>query len=934
MSAVNLSQPPTLHGQSVAQSQGFLSQPSTVLDVNETRNANPNGVQPDEGTPGYVPRPKRIACMVCRRRKLRCDGKKPTCANCARLGHECAYNEVRKKSGPKRGYVKQLEARLAQVETLLKGQDAVDKPQNPAPVQESPFQVPLQNARLNDIPDLPIGPTSMEEEPAMPLPAFADLPSNSAGLAEPSLAMGADISWEMIGLGLEEALPPQEVIDELYVRVNLNSFPNLITQSFRNEIYFQKIHPSSAMIHKPRYYAAMSLTPSMRPPVCLRYIMWAHAAAATERYQSLHSHFYQRARKYIELDEMKGLGESLISVAHAQCWVLISSYEFKMMYFPRAWMSTGRATRLSLMMGLHRQDGLGLDVKQCIPPARDWTEREERRRTFWVAFCQDRYASVGTGWPMMVDERDILTYLPASDEAFVSCRAQKSMSLADAISGQSASTLSSFAGIVVLTCLLGRNLHHLHRPSANDKPHDLNGDFWKRHRALDNILLNTSLSLPSHLRLPEGLNDPNTVFCNMCIHTSTICLHQAAIFKADKNDMPNQIAAESKRRCIVAADQITNMMKMISHVDLTLMNPFLAFCLYVAARVFVQYLKSRSEDLSVRSSLQFLISAMNALKNKNPLSQSFLVQLEFDLENSDLDVPAVVCSSMPCSLQSGSESVCYEPHDEIALKDRSLTFALRNDQVQDDPNHLSHSTPSNDNATGKRAQQPDGHSNSRSGFPPNTSLPTRQKPTIKHQKQQQPAHSTHYRPPTVIQNSGDMADISFSTVADQQMRAFVMEMDISTDMSVSSDRQPSGSDHSTPATHHTSSNSSVSPHNVDHPSPPKQPQQPSQSHVFLSTPSPNLETNSMPNSFTPFPLVSDPTTSNPFSFPASWHYSQRQQSQSQAQIHSQSQGGNAIPTTTDITSNTTEGIDIMPFDDLQWMQNETSNVLDWRGWQG
>ena len=69
-----------------------------------------------EGAPtgdgNYVPRPKRIACVVCRRRKLRCDGRRPSCGTCSRLGHECAYDEVRKKSGPKRGYVKQLEARL------------------------------------------------------------------------------------------------------------------------------------------------------------------------------------------------------------------------------------------------------------------------------------------------------------------------------------------------------------------------------------------------------------------------------------------------------------------------------------------------------------------------------------------------------------------------------------------------------------------------------------------------------------------------------------------------------------------------------------------------------------------------------------------------------------------------------------------------------
>lgn len=71
------------------------------------------------GDNNYVPRPKRIACVVCRRRKLRCDGKRPSCGTCSRLGHECAYDEVRKKSGPKRGYVKQLEARLGRKLSLI-----------------------------------------------------------------------------------------------------------------------------------------------------------------------------------------------------------------------------------------------------------------------------------------------------------------------------------------------------------------------------------------------------------------------------------------------------------------------------------------------------------------------------------------------------------------------------------------------------------------------------------------------------------------------------------------------------------------------------------------------------------------------------------------------------------------------------------------------
>jgi hypothetical protein len=69
------------------------------------------------------------------------------------------------------------------------------------------------------------------------------------------------------------------------------------------------------------------------------------------------------------------------------------------------------------------------------------------------------------------------------------------------------------------------------------------------------------------------------------------------------------------------------------------MNPFISFCLYVAARVFVQYLKSRPDDSQTGDSLRFLLSAMNALKRKNPLTESFLVQLDVDLEGLGMRNP-------------------------------------------------------------------------------------------------------------------------------------------------------------------------------------------------------------------------------------------------------------------------------------------------------
>lgn len=64
------------------------------------------------------------------------------------------------------------------------------------------------------------------------------------------------------------------------------------------------------------------------------------------------------------------------------------------------------------------------------------------------------------------------------------------------------------------------------------------------------------------------------------------------------------------------------------------MSPFLSFCIYVAARVFVQYRKTRPKDHQMEPSLQFLVHAMKALGGKSPLTQSLLVQLGLDEKSS------------------------------------------------------------------------------------------------------------------------------------------------------------------------------------------------------------------------------------------------------------------------------------------------------------
>lgn len=152
---------------------------------------------------------------------------------------------------------------------------------------------------------------------------------------------------------------------------------------------------------------SLPATSRLRPPVCLCYAIWCLAASVSDSYTAVTEHFYHRARKYMDIDEIAGRGQGVVTLAHAQATAYLASFETRMLYFPRAWLSIGRAARLCQMMNLHNLDGAGPDVKEMLPSPANWVELEERRRVFWAVFVQDRYLSIGSGWPTIIDERDV-----------------------------------------------------------------------------------------------------------------------------------------------------------------------------------------------------------------------------------------------------------------------------------------------------------------------------------------------------------------------------------------------------------------------------------------------------------------------------------------------------------------------------------------------
>lgn len=108
-----------------------------------------------------------------------------------------------------------LSANAEQVETLLKNQESVEPGKDGTPLRSTATYV------ANTAPQ-PL-PTSDEFTASSDRPSLDDLSGLDAFQNNGTNVQNSEgyVPWEMIGLGLEEPLPPQDVQDDLWVPMKL-----------------------------------------------------------------------------------------------------------------------------------------------------------------------------------------------------------------------------------------------------------------------------------------------------------------------------------------------------------------------------------------------------------------------------------------------------------------------------------------------------------------------------------------------------------------------------------------------------------------------------------------------------------------------------------------------------------------------------------------
>lgn len=205
-------------------------------------------------------------------------------------------------------------------------------------------------------------------------------------------------------------------------------------------------------------------------------------------------------------------------------------------------------------------------------------------------------------------------------------------------------TFSSFAARVLAASYFQQAVQHSAKTPSEKDVWDMQTSLhWKRHREIDNDLAMLLHCLPDDVKLPTSIRCQNAVFANVIIHTSVICLHRAAISTMQKVGVSEDAVRQSRARLTTAAEEILNILRMMSDVDETLKNPMLAFSMYMASLVFLDQPSTAEPDYQRQGNLDLTLRFMVLAARTwgNPVTKSMAIQLALDMRQHGLDSPAV-----------------------------------------------------------------------------------------------------------------------------------------------------------------------------------------------------------------------------------------------------------------------------------------------------
>ncbi|KAL4940696.1 hypothetical protein BDV06DRAFT_196123 [Aspergillus oleicola] len=449
------------------------------------------------------------ACDRCRSKKIRCDGVRPCCTQCANVGFECKTSDKLSRRAFPRGYtesleerVRALEAEVRDLKNLLDEKDekidvlsrihSFTSPQQqkatpPGPSVTSPAQTqnqmtkssaPVSNEGVVHVPES----VNCEDGSAVSSTrAFTDVFTNK-------LADQGRLAPETSTKALAASPTP---VSHSRIDRTLKTAPRLVSDQLIN-IFFQEWAPLYPVVHRPtilkayeQYLSNSELFQGNKHEVAQLNLIFAVAALSAGTRTNQDPTLFEENWSPI-LESLPGD----ISLPTLQCYVLAQMY----------CLTKGDYSSLlryrGLAVGLCHQLKLQRSQKRFSSNA---LQAESRKKVFWCQYVLDRFCAMSTGLPVLLPEEQIRTEYPEDiDDENVT-----ETGFLPTLPGES-TRISSALALFSVSRILNNTLDNIY-PSDGDYDIPLS-----KMRSASEQLDNWVKNLPAHLRLEFSQDKPST----------------------------------------------------------------------------------------------------------------------------------------------------------------------------------------------------------------------------------------------------------------------------------------------------------------------------------------------------------------------------------------------------------------------------------------
>ena len=348
-----------------------------------------------------------LACIACRRKKIRCSGEKPACKHCLRSRIPCVYKVTTRKAAPRTDYMAMLDKRLKRMEDrvikIIPKEEqgivastgrAVVKPPLPAAPPKSATGTKKRAAGQAFGDDL-------DEWANIKAATDEQRKDDSQTGVDPETQKAHDSEEHNLLLEGADKLPPREIQEHL-------------SEVFFDYVYGQSYH----LLHKPsfmRKLAQGTVPPVLMLAVCAISARFSNHPTQRTEPAFLRGESWATAAREIALKRYDTPNITILIV-----YLILGLHEFGTCQGGRSWMFGGMAQRMAYALQLHKD----LDHDPKLRRGSNgkngegeltFTDREIRRRTMWSCFIMDRFNSSGTDRPTFVSEQYIRAQLPIKE---------------------------------------------------------------------------------------------------------------------------------------------------------------------------------------------------------------------------------------------------------------------------------------------------------------------------------------------------------------------------------------------------------------------------------------------------------------------------------------------------------------------------------------